>query len=197
MTTTATRRPATDKQISYLLALLEQREVEPSYAFELKIGLEDLDIREASKAIDNLKSYPRRVEVAITQTAPRPVRSSITEDGMYVKDGVVYKVQFAVHGSGNLYAKRLVVAGECQGHLDTSGNSIEMVYCDGACDPSPAAEFVYEAGAVNRLAPEDKMTLEAAQAFGRLYGICCRCGATLTDETSIAAGIVPVCGSRF
>jgi hypothetical protein len=72
-----------------------------------------------------------------------------------------------------------------------------MVYCDGACDPSPAAEFVYEAGAVNRLAPEDKMTLEAAQAFGRLYGICCRCGATLTDETSIAAGIVPVCGSRF
>ena len=61
MTTTATRRPATDKQISYLLALLEQREVEPSYAFELKIGLEDLDIREASKAIDNLKSYPRRV----------------------------------------------------------------------------------------------------------------------------------------
>ena len=194
---TKTARPATDKQISYLLALLEQREVEPSYAFELKIGLEDLDIREASKAIDNLKSYPRRVEVAITQTAPRPVRSSITEDGMYVKDGVVYKVQFAVHGSGNLYAKRLVVAGECQGHLDTSGNSIEMVYCDGACDPSPAAEFVYEAGAVNRLAPEDKMTLEAAQAFGRLYGICCRCGATLTDETSIAAGIVPVCGSRF
>ena len=134
MTTTATRRPATDKQISYLLALLEQREVEPSYAFELKIGLEDLDIREASKAIDNLKSYPRRVEVAITQTAPRPVRSSITEDGMYVKDGVVYKVQFAVHGSGNLYAKRLVVAGECQGHLDTSGNSIEMVYCDGSGD---------------------------------------------------------------
>ena len=53
---------------------------------------------------------------------------------MYVKDGVVYKVQFAVHGSGNLYAKRLVVAGECQGHLDTSGNSIEMVYCDGSGD---------------------------------------------------------------
>jgi hypothetical protein len=81
---TKTARPATDKQISYLLALLEQREVEPSYAFELKIGLEDLDIREASKAIDNLKSYPRRVEVAITQTVAEidELLTQIEDDGL-------------------------------------------------------------------------------------------------------------------
>jgi hypothetical protein len=41
------------------------------------------------------------------------------------------------------------------------------------------------------------MSLEEAKAFGRLYGVCVRCGATLTDEQSIEAGIGPVCAGRF
>lgn len=107
----------------------------------------------------------------------RPVkREAITQDGMYKLGETIYKVQKAVHGSGKLYAKRLVV--------DTSVQPAHV-------------SFEYEAGAVSRLSASDKLTLEEAKAFGALYGTCCVCGRTLTDETSIAEGIGPICARRF
>jgi hypothetical protein len=48
-----------------------------------------------------------------------------------------------------------------------------------------------------KLSDETLMTLEDAKEFGRLYGMCCQCGATLTDEKSIEAGIGPVCAGKF
>jgi Family of unknown function (DUF6011) len=84
-------------------------------------------------------------------------------------------VQKAVHGSGNLYAKKLV-------------------------EPSTfgaRASFVYAPGVIRRLTVADRMSLEDAKAWGALYGTCCVCGRTLTDERSIAEGIGPVCGNRF
>ena len=99
--------------------------------------------------------------------------AEVTEDGMYrTPDGEIFKVQIAHHGSGNLYAKRLVVGGG-------------------------KGRFEYEAGAIRKLRPEWKMTLEEAKEFGRLYGVCCNCAAVLTDEDSIAAGIGPVCATKF
>jgi hypothetical protein len=86
----------------------------------------------------------------------------------------VFKVQKAVHGSGHLYAKELVPDGhEGDWH------------------------FVYAPGAIRTLFAEDKMTLEEAKEFGVLYGTCCVCGRTLTDEKSIAAGIGPICAKKF
>ncbi len=41
------------------------------------------------------------------------------------------------------------------------------------------------------------MTLEQAQEFGKLYGVCCRCAADLTDEDSIARGMGPVCAGKM
>jgi hypothetical protein len=42
-----------------------------------------------------------------------------------------------------------------------------------------------------------RMTLDEAKAYGAIYGVCCSCGATLTDENSIEAGIGPVCAKKF
>lgn len=100
----------------------------------------------------------------------------IDQDGFYYleRDGevTIYKVQVAHHGSGNLYAKRLalpdVEAGETKG------------------------EWVYE-GRKPLYEPLEKLTLEKARELGHLYGVCMKCGATLTDERSIEAGIGPVC----
>ena len=96
-----------------------------------------------------------------------------TKDGFYKKGETIFKVQFAVHGSGNLYAKKLIVSQF--GH----------------------ATWEYAPGAITTLYEDDRLTLEAAQVFGRLYGVCGVCGRTLTDEGSIAAGIGPVCASRL
>jgi hypothetical protein len=99
-------------------------------------------------------------------------REPVTEAGMYRLDGTIYKVQRAVHGSGNLYAKELLVEG---GHVN----------------------FVYAKGMIRRLSASDRMSLEEAKEFGALYGSCCVCGRTLTNETSIEAGIGPVCAGKL
>lgn len=96
------------------------------------------------------------------------------EDGMYVLDGVIYKVQHAVHGSGRQYAKRLVP------------NS-----------PGERASFEYAPGMIRKLRPEHRMTMEQAKEFGALYGTCCQCGRVLTNEDSIEAGIGPICASKL
>lgn len=96
----------------------------------------------------------------------------VTTDGMYLLNGTIYKIQRAVHGSGHLYAKELVI--------HEGANAI----------------FEYAPGVIKKLHAEDKMTLEQAKEFGHLYGVCCKCGATLTDENSIAAGIGPICAGK-
>jgi len=100
-------------------------------------------------------------------TPKAPKAVEVTE-GMYrTADGTVFKVQRAVNGSGRLYAKRLTEDG-----------------------------FEYAQGAVYRLTADEKMTLDEAKAWGVLYGTCCVCGRTLTDETSIEQGIGPVCAGK-
>lgn len=104
---------------------------------------------------------------------PQPVvETEPCPEGMHSLDGQIYKVQIAHHGSGLPYAKLLVVHGE--------GN----------------AEFVYARGAIRNLSAKTLLTIEAAREFGALYGVCCVCAATLTDERSIELGIGPVCGQR-
>jgi hypothetical protein len=106
--------------------------------------------------------------IALLKDAP-----VVSLEGMHqLPNGDIYKVQVAHSGSGNLYAKRLVV---------TDGD----------------ASFEYERGALRLLSASTRMTTAAAAAFGSLYGICCNCGRTLTDETSIARGIGPVCEQYF
>ena len=162
--TTTTFRPSTARQQAFLDKLLGEKsvEVETLEAIALQ-RVEGMSTRQASGWIDYLLAQPRRAASATSAT--------VTEDGMYqTPEGVIFKVQIAKQGSGNLYAKR----------LDTDTLS-----------------FVYAPGALRDLTPAMKMSLEAAQAFGRLYGVCCQCGRDLTDEDSIAAGIGPVCAGKF
>jgi hypothetical protein len=95
------------------------------------------------------------------------------EDGIYrLPDGTIYKVQVAHHGSGRLYAKRLVINGD-------------------------KGTFEYAPGAIHTLRAEHRLDTDEAAKYGTLYGLCICCGATLTDEHSIARGIGPVCAKRY
>ena len=96
-------------------------------------------------------------------------RPAAVEQGMYqTADGAIYRVQ-ASRQTGHLYAKRLNLAGG----------------------------FDYEQGAIRKLSATDKMSLEVAMAFGVATGLCCVCGAFLTDAKSVAQGIGPVCAKKF
>lgn len=105
-------------------------------------------------------------------------------EGIHLLDGVIYKVQVAVHGSGQLYAKVLTEP------------SYGTDYQAGVYDSKWTFEYLGRKGAFWKLSESTLMTLEQAKEFGKLYGMCCVCGATLTDERSIEAGIGPVCAGR-
>jgi hypothetical protein len=124
--------------------------------------------KQASVWIDQLLSEPKTV--GSTTNKPDP------DAGFYYVDEHVYKVQVAVHGSGRKYAKVLVP------------------------DPYGVDKGTWEyAGRkpFHLLDETTKLTLEKAKELGHLYGICCICGATLTNESSIEAGIGPVCATKF
>lgn len=111
-----------------------------------------------------------------------PVQRTKTRaaEGMYRKAGTIYKVQKAVHGSQQNYAKRLV----------------QTLLIDKKTGRSKWT-FEYAPGFVYELRPEHALTFEQAKEFGCLYGSCAVCGRTLTNEDSIAAGIGPVCATKF
>lgn len=131
--------------------------------FSEVIEFATLTSQQASDYINRLLASPR-----LTTSPATSPRSNISElrVGMYrTQDGEIYRVHES-RETGRLYAKHL--------------NLIEM-------------KFEYASGAIYRLTPADRMTLDQARAFGVETGICCVCGAFLTDPRSVANGIGPVC----
>ena len=126
----------------------------------------------ASKLITALKDQP----VKVTSERVKNVERVELQDGMYNLNGIFYKVYHTVNGANVQVAKRLQVT--------EIGDEAEV-------------SFVYEGKKpLYKLAPEMRLTIEEAKAFGALYGTCCICGRTLTNELSIHLGIGPVCGKR-
>jgi hypothetical protein len=95
-------------------------------------------------------------------------------EGFWTLDGLHFKVQLAVHGSGRPYAKVLDEDGTWTRDDRTRGVLARI-----------------QAGEATR------MTKDEAGALGRLYGRCVACSATLTDETSIEVGMGPICRGKF
>lgn len=165
----AISNPATAKQIDFIRVLVDQKYPAAERAQYLDF-LNNAVISKvrASEIITMLKAMPM-----LFNSEHGSDEGANTEEldlGMYQVDGVIYKVQRAVHGSGFLYAKRWDE--EAQG-------------------------FEKETGAIRKIRASHRMTLEEAARFGQITNICGHCGRTLTDEDSIAAGIGPVCAGKY
>lgn len=186
--TTRATRPATVKQTNLIEQLDRTRDHELTAE---QIDAAKHDIRIASMVIDQLFKAPRVQE---TRTPAVELEAAI-----YYMNGEVYKVQKAIHGSGNMYAKKLTVTYTCGGSCGTIvDESGAIIWCDGRCRTGEAiARFEYAPGVIRELTPADRMTREQAAQYGHIYGVCCKCGATLTDEDSIERGIGPVCRKAF
>jgi hypothetical protein len=171
-----------------------------------------------SKLIDGLMALPNPVVEAEAEAKPATeTKATAITDGMWLvreegKRDAIFKVQQAVYGSGRLYAKQLTLFWD---------NGIELREEElAALDDDEVAEgyrkggeyygelkakFVKITGGVKHLQQESKrpgvevrlLKKEEAIHFGKLYGICAICGRLLTDETSIEAGIGPICASKF
>src|SRR5215472_5798623 len=116
-----------------------------------------------------------RADVNRRPKAAAPAKAEV-QDGFYTDGQRVWKVQVAVHGSGNQYAKVLNTESGSFVYVSGAIGTIRKGMADGTVQP---------------------LTLEIAKSLGHLYGRCMVCGRTLTDEGSIAAGIGPVCAGKW
>ena len=160
------------KQLAWIERMIEGKDISSlpeNYQARIAEIAAGAPIKSARELIDALKDLPWKKRGAGAENS-----DPVVEAGMYRKDGVIYKVQKAVHGSGNLYAKELLPPAEKGGK----------------------ASFAYAKGAIRKLQASDRLSLEDAKKFGALYGSCCVCGRVLTKEESIEAGIGPICASR-
>ena len=165
--------PATERQLAYVASLRKQRDVStmPDSTTESLAKLdagEQIDRYQVSRLIDELKACD--FVARATSDDANPAQSL---QGFWITaDQQILKVQVAVHGSGREYAKVLDVE---------------------------SGRFEYKPGgmAIVRAESTVRLTVEQAAKLGHLYGRCVLCGATLTDERSIEAGIGPVCAKRL
>lgn len=174
---------ATAKQISYINTLIAQRAEIFTNAGDTvaaqavldaaaTIDMSDID----RNAIDNLKAGNAKLRKTIKPlTSTKPASDALT-DGMYrIADGRIFKLQWNREKT-HVYGKELITTTDADGTF---------------------AEFVYTPGILRLLTLADKMSLEEAKEYGALYGTCCVCARTLTNEASIEAGIGPVCATKF
>lgn len=101
-----------------------------------------------------------------------PTKKRVTEEGLYQVGKAIYKVVRS-QTSGKFYAKRL------EWRETPSGKKRSV--------------FLYAPGDMERIAPEDKMLAEQAEAFGKQFGSCVNCGRGLSRGESLRRGYGPKC----
>ena len=114
--------------------------------------------------------YARSQERQAARQAEAPA-NPVTEQGVYERDGIVYRVKRSQ--AGRLYASRYNPEG------------------------ARGDRFVYASGAVYRLSADDRISLERAKELGAQWSQCCVCGRDLSATESVEAGIGPVCAGRI
>lgn len=102
---TTTTRPISAPQISFINSLMDQREVPVELAAEIVATMDSWTTRQASAAIDVLKS--------LSYKARTPKADAVAEDdladepGIYEIDGTVYQIK-ANRSKTNVYVMKLV-----------------------------------------------------------------------------------------
>ncbi len=162
--------PASDKQVAFIKKLMAEKDV-PSdqMIFITAIGsLIVTNVDQLTKANASAAIDRLMSMPAKANTHVHTHTSKTVEPGFYKVGDKVYKVQTSPN-SGYNFAKVLNNHGQ----------------------------FEYAKGALKTISAADKLTLEDAKQYGRIHGTCIICSRTLTDETSIANGIGPICEAKY
>jgi len=150
-------------------------------------GYEDARAQEAHEVRTGALSFGAARDRWENEPTPCSVTSPVTEDGVYriPQTGEIFKVYHTVHGANQQVTKKLVMLADPYTKI-SRGKEIEV-----------KADFIYMGKApLRRLTASMRMTLEEAKQYGALYGVCVRCGLTLTREESIERAMGPVCAKK-
>lgn len=173
----STKLPGSDKQIALIEKLAQERNLSSS---DLAIMLKAKPT--ARLLIDALFAMPKpsmratlNEEISKAQDNEEYVPTKVIPGYYRDNTGLVWKVQFN-QAQTNMYALKRI----------------------------NAKKYEYVAGAIKNITPDMfvsvnplDITLEEAKAYGRKTGNCYMCNRELTKQSSIDAGIGPICAEKF
>lgn len=161
----AISHPASEAQLSFIQGLVNRKYAEKDRAQYLDfLDTSRISKTRASEIITHMLSLPN------AEGSGEVSANEDVEVGLYLVDGVAYKVKRAVYGSGFLYACRW---------------------------DEESATFEKEPGAIRKIHARHRMTAEQAGPYGLAMSACAHCGRDLTDEESIARGLGPICAGKY
>jgi hypothetical protein len=207
--------PASPAQVSYLEALVKDREL-PAICerYQLLTELGALTKGRASEFIDQLLTAPKKAHKATVMSQPAPVIPNLVPQLSELPKFGYYKL-----GEDALYywdvtgkdaypqLRKLQILTTYTGAKKGSWKKVYSGYKDAkvAATWKPYAGKGYYTGEKTGQVSVPKILAEAVTAgfapltqaeagkLGKQFGFCVRCGATLTDPVSVADGIGPVC----
>lgn len=173
--------PATEAQVKFLKSLLDTRvesDATKKAAFCFEAGV--MTKGKASGFITQIKDQPKKAAPATDlpeYIVPKtPAELPTPEFGYYLTDT---EALFYFDKPKNAWAPKLKKL-----KLSTSYSGAKT------------AKWINMGGtfqAKKLLAGVSALTQEQAGALGKQYGVCIRCGATLSDPVSVAQGLGPIC----
>jgi hypothetical protein len=167
-----TSQAASEKQVAFLKDLLEGRDHgfdEGTMRLQLEITTQSR--KDTSRLIERLLEMPRK-----PKTSTNPAGELL--DGIYRKDGVLYRVYHTVHGANQQVAS--------------------VINLDVDKDASAKDKFTYVGKAIVRtFTADDMLPFDEAVKIASAYEWCIACGTILHNDKSVELGIGPVCRGKF
>lgn len=173
---------ATEKQVSYVLSLLDRVTVNiPALAEGAVLVRETVQDAvaagtytkdQASKMIEKMTAELAKAPKTDPKPAPpadKP-KPQLIHLALYYYDGKAYRARQS-RFNGNFYAEELKLDGE-------------------------RPHFEYVRGVVKNITPEHLMPPEQAAMFSKTVGACCNCLRELTANESLRRGYGPICAAR-
>ena len=145
-------------------------------AIVVPADVEVLPAEQASHEIDEMLAGVRALRVVLREAQRMATRTADAAAGA-AADALVADRLYEV--DGEVY--RTVLSG--------AGNLYAKIFTDEGWE--------YAAGAIRKIRPEHRMTVERAIELSARFARCIRCGAELTDPTSVERGIGPVCITKI
>lgn len=160
---------ASVRQYEFIKALADKHSMAPEHRARLedRLAKRDMTQKVASATITWLKARPLAIRPQVGQFADIYQGRTPVGEGFYVREGVVYRVY---NGKYGLICKRLQLFPR---HWENAGNDYRL------------------------LTEEHRMSAEQAEEMSANVGHCILCGRTLTDPTSVARSIGPVCINKL
>jgi hypothetical protein len=167
---TTTDYPPTQDQFNFLKLLISERALDPDV-------MRVVENCRAAAVAGTLTRGQASELITVLKTQPRKIdagrdNGTMTPGVYRATDGTLYRVYPARADRSRLLAKIV----------------IRTAY---------GVEFEYAGAASRFVNASQRLSREEAAAFGRETGWCVVCGTELTDPDSIAAGIGPVCATKF